>query len=274
MIHSDVEIHPHAHVSPEAEIEPNVSIGPGAVVEKGARVGQGSVIMANAVITKYATIGRRCKIHYGAVIGGDPQDLTFNDVPTRVVLGDEVVVRECASIHRATKPGAATIIGKGCYLMVNSHVAHDCVLGERAIICNSALVAGHCVIGDRAFLSGNTVIHQFSRVGPLVMLSGISGVGRDIGPYLIVAGRSQVRGINVVGLRRAGLDGAARLRVKEAYRELFAAPKLEDGVAALRANGAAAHPEIALIADFFAAESKRGFSRPKRGKVLGTSEDD
>jgi UDP-N-acetylglucosamine acyltransferase len=274
MIHSDVEIHPHAHVSPEAEIEPNVSIGPGAVVEKGARIGQGTTIMANAVITRFATIGRRCKIHYGAVIGGDPQDLTFAETPTRVVVGDETIVREFATIHRATKPGAATTIGKGCYLMVNAHVAHDCTLGERVIVCNSALVAGHCVIGDRAFLSGNTVVHQFSRVGPLVMLSGISGVGRDVGPYLVVAGRSQVRGINVIGLRRAGLDGAARGRVKEAYRVLFAAPKLEEGVATLRDSGAAAHPEVGVIAEFFAAESKRGFSRPKRGTVLGTSEVD
>lgn len=274
MIHSDVEIHPHAHVSPEAEVEPNVRIGPGAVVEKGARVGEGTTIMANAVITRYATIGRRCKIHYGAVIGGDPQDLTFVDVPTRVQIGDETVVRECASVHRATKEGTATVVGRGCYLMVNAHIAHDCVLGERVIVCNSALVAGHCRIGDRAFLSGNTVVHQFSRIGPLVMLSGISGVGRDVGPYLIVAGRSNVRGINVVGLRRAGLDGAARSRVKEAYRALFAAPTLEEGVAALRTTGLAAHPEIAAIADFFAAESKRGFSRPKRDAKLGTSEDD
>lgn len=274
MIHSDVEIHPQAFVSPEAEVEPNVRIGPGAVVEKGARVGEGTIVMANAVITRAATIGRRCRIHYGAVVGGDPQDVAFEGGDSRVVLGDETVVREHATVHRATKRDGATVVGRGCYLMVNAHVAHDCTLGERVIVCNSALVAGHCTIGDRAFLSGNTVVHQFSRVGPLVMLSGISGIGRDVGPYLIVASRSEVRGVNVVGLRRAGLDGAARTRVKEAYRALFAAATLEEGVARLRADGAATHPEIAAIADFFSAESKRGFSRPRRGAVLGSGEDD
>jgi len=273
VIHSDVVIDPCAHVSPEADVAPNVRIGPGAVVEKGARVGEGTTIMANAVITRHAVIGARCTIHYGAVIGGDPQDLAFKDVPTRVILGDEVTVREFATIHRATVPGAATVVGKGCYLMVNAHVAHDCVLGERVIVCNSALVAGHCSIGDRAFLSGNTVVHQFSRVGPLVMLSGISGIGRDIGPYLIVANRSAVCGVNVVGLRRAGFDAAQRRRVQDAYRELFAARTLTEGVAALRANGAASHPEVAAIADFFTAESKRGFSRPRRGAALDASGD-
>jgi UDP-N-acetylglucosamine acyltransferase len=274
MIHADVEIHPTANVSPDAVVGAGTTVGPGAVIEAGARLGEACVVMANAVVTGAATLGARCRVHHGAVIGGDPQDLAFKDVPSRVVLGDDVVVREFATVHRATKEGAATIIGDGCYLMVNAHVAHDCELSRGVIVCNSALVAGHCVVGDKAFLSGNTVVHQFSRVGPLVMLSGISGVGRDVGPYLIVAGRSEIRGINVVGLRRAGLDGAARARVKEAYRELFAAATLDLGVARLRDGGLAAHKEIATIADFYSGPSKRGYSRPRRRADLESGDPD
>jgi UDP-N-acetylglucosamine acyltransferase len=205
------------------------------------------------------------------VIGHEPQDLSFDGAPSRVVIGDRTVVREYATIHRATKEGKATVIGEGCYLMAHSHVAHDCRVGARAILCNSALVAGHCEIGERAFLSGNTVIHQFCRIGQLVMVSGNSGAGRDIGPFLTVAARSDVVGVNVVGMRRAGFDAAARRRVKEAYRALFGAAGLDDGLARVRGIGRE-HPEIAAILDFYAG-SRRGYSRPPAGHAFGESDE-
>ncbi len=272
MLHAAVEIHPSAHVAADADLGPGVKVGPGAIIEPGARIGEGTVIHGNAVVTGFATLGRNCKIHYGAVVGGDPQDLAFEGFDTRVEIADDVVIREHATVHRATKPGAATVIGRGSYLMVNSHVAHDCVLGERVVVCNSALVAGHSHIGNRAFLSGNTVVHQFSRVGTLVMLSGISGIGRDVGPYLLVAERSDVRGINMVGLRRAGLGGDARRRIQNAYRLLFGAPTIREGVDQVRGLGAE-HPEIAEIVNFYG-ESKRGYSRPPNGHALGEGAED
>jgi UDP-N-acetylglucosamine acyltransferase len=227
--------------------------------------------MAHAVLTGFATIGRECHIHYGAVIGHEPQDLSFDGASTRAVVGDRTIVREYATVHRATREGGATVVGEDCYLMAHSHVAHDCRIGNKAILCNSALVAGHCEVGERAFLSGNTVVHQFCRVGRCVMLSGGSGIGRDIGPFLTVAGRSEVVGFNSVGMRRAGLDAAARHRVKEAYGLLFGAPSLEEGCARIAEMGPD-HEETAEILEFFR-RTRRGFSRPPAGHILSEAVD-
>jgi UDP-N-acetylglucosamine acyltransferase len=264
------DIHPSAHVSPDAVIGEGVRIGPGAVVEAGARVGDGTTIMANAIVTGFATIGRNCRIHYSACVGGDPQDLGFNGAETRVEIGDGTVIREFATVHRATKPGTATMVGRDCFLMVSSHVAHDCVLGDKVVVCNCALVAGHVHVGDRAFLSGNTVIHQFSRIGSLAMLGGLAGVGLDVGPFLTVAKRNAVSAINMVGLRRAGYDVEARRRVQNAYRELFGATALATGLEAVRAHGEE-RPEIRAILAFYSAPSKRGYCRPPNGHALGDS---
>ena len=264
------DIHPSAHVSPEAFLGEGVRVGPGAVVEAGARIGDGTIVMANAVVTGFATIGRNCRIHHSACVGGDPQDLAFEGADTRVEIGDGTIIREFATVHRATKPGAATVIGRDCYLMVSSHVAHDCVLGDKVIVCNCALVAGHVHVGDRAFISGNTVIHQFSRMGTLAMLGGLSGIGLDLGPYLTAVKRNEVGAINMVGMRRAGFDLEARRRVQAAYRELFGAASLADGLEAVRALGAE-RPEIRAIVEFFSVKSKRGFCRPPSGHALGDS---
>jgi UDP-N-acetylglucosamine acyltransferase len=257
-------IHATAVVSPKARLGEGVSIGPYAVVEAGAEVGDGTVILAHAVLTGHATLGRGVEVHYGAVIGHEPQDLGFDGATSRARVGDRTVVREHATIHRGTRDDGDTTVGEGCLLMAGAHVGHDCRIGRQVVLCNSALVAGHCEIGSRAFLSGNTVVHQFARVGDLVMLSGASGVGRDVGPYLMVAGRSEVVGLNVVGMRRAGLGSEARARVKEAYRRLFGVPSLEAGLAGLEALDCS-HPEIQRIHDFYTASSRRGFSRPPPG---------
>jgi UDP-N-acetylglucosamine acyltransferase len=266
-------VHPSAHVSPDAVLGDGVRVGPGTVVEAGARIGDGTLILANAVVTGFATIGKNCRIHHGAVVGGDPQDLSFQGADTRVEIGDGTTIREYATIHRATKPGAATVIGRDCYLMVSSHVAHDCVIGDRVVICNCALVAGHVHVGDRAFISGNTVIHQFSRVGTLAMLGGLSGIGLDLGPFLTAVKRNEVGSINMVGMRRAGHDAEARRRVQTAYRELFGAATLADGIAAARALGPD-RPEIQAITAFYDFRSKRGFCRPPAGHALGDSAED
>jgi UDP-N-acetylglucosamine acyltransferase len=267
------DIHPAAQVSPDAVLGDGVRVGPGAVVEAGARIGEGTVVMANAIVTGFATIGRNCRIHHAALVGGDPQDLGFNGAETRVEIGDGTTVREFATVHRATKPGGATVIGKECYLMVTAHVAHDCVIGDRVIIANGALLAGHVHVGDRAFFSGNIVVHQFSRIGTLAMLGGLAGVGLDVGPYLTVARRNEVSAINMVGLRRAGFDLESRRRIQNAYRELFGAASLTEGLEAVAAHGAD-RPEIRAIVSFFTDGTKRGFCRPPSGHALGDSAED
>jgi UDP-N-acetylglucosamine acyltransferase len=272
-LRSLAEIDPSAHVSPDASLGDGVRIGPGAVVEAGARIGDGTSIGPHAVITGFATIGRNCRIGPSTCVGGDPQDLAFQGADTRVEIGDGTTLREFATVHRATRPGGATVVGRDCYLMVSSHVAHDCVLGDRVVVCNCALVAGHVHVGDRAFLSGNTVVHQFSRIGTLAMLGGLSGVGLDVGPFLTVVKRNEVRAINMVGLRRAGFDLDARRRIQTAYRDLFGAASLAEGLGAVRALGPD-RPEVEAIVGFFEVPSKRGFCRPPTGHALGDSSEE
>lgn len=269
---ASISIHPTAVVSHEAELGEGVSVGPYAVVEAGAVLGAGTQIFAHAIVTGFATLGVECQVHFGAVVGHEPQDLGFDGAPSRVQVGRKTIIREYATVHRATQEGQVTIVGDECFLMAHSHVAHDCQLGDRVIVCNSALVAGHCRIGDRAFLSGNTVIHQFCRVGALVMLSGNSGIGRDVGPFLTVASRSEIVGVNSVGMRRAGMSGEARRRVKESYRLLFGAADLREGLDRLK-DSAQENSEVRAICEFYAG-SRRGFSRPPQGHVLGDAAED
>jgi len=261
-------VHATAVISPRAELSDGVKVGPYAVVSAGAFIGRGTVLDAHVVVKGTATIGADCRLHAGVVVGDDPQDLSFAvETPSRVLIGDRTVLREHVTVHRATIEDGVTQIGAGCLLMGGSHVAHDCVLGDEIVLCNSALVAGHVEIEDRAFISGNTVIHQFCRVGRSVMLSGVSGIGKDVGPYLTVAGRSDVVGLNAVGMRRAGMDVAARARVKEAYRGMFGSDSLGEGLAAVQALSPE-HPEIQEILEFYGG-SRRGYSRPVVGHVFG-----
>ncbi len=255
-------IHPTACVDPRARIGEGCRIGAFAVVEDGAVLGDGCVVMAHGIVHGHATLGDDCVVHPGAVIGGDPQDLSWKEGGQRVVVGRRCVFREGVTIHRSKYPEGATRIGDDGLFMANSHVAHDCVIGNKVILANSALLAGHVEVGDRALLSGNTAVHQFTRIGKLAMLSGLSGAVQDIAPFLTVAGgRSVVRGVNLIGMKRAGYDEAQRRRVMNVYREWFAAPSASEG-AGLLADLAAKHGEIAEIHAFVSAVSPRGFARP------------
>lgn len=258
-------LHSTAVVAADAHLGHGVEVGPYAVIEPGAVVADGVVIGPHVVIKGATTLGPGCRVHAGAVIGDDPQDLGF-DVhrATRLEVGARSVLREHVTVHRSTDEAKPTRIGEDCLLMAHAHVAHDAALEDRVVLCNSALVAGHCHIGERAFLSGNTVVHQFCRVGTGVMLSGISGVNQDIGPWLMIAERSDVVALNRIGMKRSGMSSEARRRVLDAYLALFRASSLESGLAAIRELGDVHQPEVARILEFYAG-STRGYSRPAAG---------
>ena len=261
-------VHDTAVVDPGAAIGAGTVIGPYAVIEAGVALGTGCRIDAHAVIKSGVRLESGCHVHAGAILGDAPQDLAFDaGRATGVVVGERTVIRETVTVHRSTDEDVPTRIGDDCLLMGGSHVAHDAHLGNDVVLCNGALVAGHVRIEDRAFLSGNTAVHQFCRVGRLVMLSGASAIGKDVGPYLVVSGRSDVSGLNTVGMRRAGISPGARARIKSAYRALFGAPTLDAGLAAVRALDIR-HEDVRTICDFYA-NSRRGFSRPPAGHVMG-----
>lgn len=216
-------VHPTAVVSNKAEIEADVEIGPYAVVGENCRIGSGCVIGPHVVVHPYTTIGPRTRIHAGAVIGDWPQDVAFAGAPSETVIGARCIIREGVTIHRGTKEGSRTTVGDNCFLMANSHLAHNVILGNDVIIANGALLAGYVEVGDRAFISGNVVIHQFCRIGRLAMLSGLSGISKDVPPFCITAGvsRNRVGGLNIVGLRRAGFTPEERKQVKAAFDTLY-----------------------------------------------------
>jgi UDP-N-acetylglucosamine acyltransferase len=253
------QIHPTALIDPSAQLGEGVVIGPYVIIEQDVTIGAESRIGAHSVIKQHTRIGRGNHIHEHVVIGGDPQDISFQPCVTHVIIGDENQIREGVTIHRATQENQATRIGDGNFLMAYCHIAHDCVVGNRAILANGATLAGHVSVGDRAFLSGNVVIHQFCRIGRLVMLSGLAAVGMDCLPFVLAAGNpARVRGLNRVGLKRAGFSQAEVQELNHALHILFRPGKrLVETLEELSGMGSPLTSEWVS----FIQSSKRGFIR-------------
>lgn len=214
-------VDPTARIAPEAELAPDVEVGPGVIIEGPSRIGAGTRILAHAYIGPYTTIGEGNLIGFGAVVGYEPQDYAFKGEESYTIIGNHNIIREYATIHRGSKPGSATRVGNHCFLMALSHLAHNASLGDHVIVVNGALVGGYVEVGDRAFISGNCVIHQFCRVGTLALLRGGARTSRDVPPYSILDGDHIVRGVNVVGLRRAGFSAEQIAPLRQAFRLLF-----------------------------------------------------
>lgn len=211
-----------AVVSKNAKIAKDVEIGPYAIVEDDVEISSGVKIWPHAHICGGTHIGEETQVHMGAVVGHLPQDLSFDITKkTFTRIGKRTIIREHATIHRATKENEATTIGDGCYLMAVSHVGHDCHLGNNVILANGALLAGHVEVGDNSFISGNVVVHQFCRIGDYVIIGGFSGVNKDVPPYMLVRGPSVIRSVNLVGLRRAKFARDAIHNIMEAFKILY-----------------------------------------------------
>ncbi|MFH0939496.1 MAG: acyl-ACP--UDP-N-acetylglucosamine O-acyltransferase [Planctomycetota bacterium] len=263
-------IHPSAIISSSVELGNDVDVGAYCIIESGVKVADGCRIRARAHLCSGTVLGKNCEIHMNAVIGHVPQDFSYRGEPLKVVLGDHVTVRENATIHGATGE-IGTQIGDGCFLMVGSHVAHNCKLGKNVILANGALLAGYVEIGDDAFISGNVVIHQFVRVGALAILSGGSRFGMDVPPYLIGDGVNSVTTLNVVGLRRAKyLTDADRQELKHAYKILYRSDlNLKEALEKLRSEFKSS--AIMRWIEFFSQPSKRGFCRHRANRRANVS---
>ncbi|MGV3709830.1 MAG: acyl-ACP--UDP-N-acetylglucosamine O-acyltransferase [Gemmatimonas sp.] len=215
-------IHPTAIVDAGAQLGEGVTIGPWAIVGPGCVLGDGATIGARATLEKNVTLGRNVHVGIGSVLGGDPQDLKFRGEETFVEIGDDTVLREYVTVNRGTAHSVTTRIGKGCFLMTNVHVAHDCQLGNQVIISNGTLLAGHVTVFDKATISGNCAVHQFVRVGRFAYIGGVSKVTQDIPPFVRASGNpTALFGLNTVGLERNGFDANVRRELKRAYRFCF-----------------------------------------------------
>jgi UDP-N-acetylglucosamine acyltransferase len=214
-------IHPSAIIDPLAEIHPEAEIGPYVVVDGPVRIGRKSRVMAHATIMGWSEIGEENEIHPGVILGDAPQDTDYRGAETYLRIGNHNVLREFVQVHRGTAPGSSTVIGNHNFLMVSAHVAHNCRLGDHIIMANGALLGGYVEVGDRAFISAHCLVHQFVRVGELSLMRGLSGTSRDVPPYSIIDWQHTVRGVNVVGLKRAGFDERRIRKIREAFRILF-----------------------------------------------------
>ena len=215
-------IHPTAIIAAGACLADDVEVGPYVIIDNHVSIGSGTKIMAHAVVREHTTIGERNQIHMGAIIGHDPQDLAFDSkMESYVRIGNDNIFREYCTIHRGTKQDSATCIGDNNFLMVNVHAAHNVQIGDRVIVANNTLLAGYVTVGDRVFIGGGVAIHQFCSIGRLAMLSGCGRFSQNIPPFVNALERNSVEGLNLVGMRRAGISPEAVREIKEAYGLLY-----------------------------------------------------
>jgi UDP-N-acetylglucosamine acyltransferase len=249
-------IHKTAIIHPKAKMDSTVQVEPYAVIDEGVELGAHCIVGPHVYLTGITKIGLHNKFHAGCVIGDAPQDLKYNDEPTRLRIGDHNVFREHVTVHRATSVDGETIIGSHNFLMANCHVGHNCQLGDHIIIANGALLGGHVTVQDRAFISGNCLVHQFTRIGTLTMMQGKAGIGQDLPPFTIAHGINRICGLNVVGLRRAGFNAEQRIELKRLYHLLFRSGK--NLRAAIEGAQKKFNSPAAKIMLEFIAEAKRG----------------
>jgi UDP-N-acetylglucosamine acyltransferase len=216
------QVHPTAILDESVVLGTGVEIGPYAVVGPNVKLGAGTSLGPHVVIARDTTLGRDCRVHAGAVLGGDPQDLKYGGETAPLLVGDRTVIRECVTVNRGTDARGRTEIGADCLLMAYSHVAHDCVLGDHVVIANSVNMGGHCEIGDWVIVGGITAIHQFVQIGAHAFVGGSSAVRKDVPPFVKAAGDPlRLFGLNSVGLQRRGFTDEQRAALRRAYRLLF-----------------------------------------------------
>jgi UDP-N-acetylglucosamine acyltransferase len=219
-------IHPTAVIHPGAELHPTVQVGAYAVIGERVKVGEGTIIGPHVVLDGRTEIGARNHLFPGAAIGLEPQDLKYDGSLNLVKIGDDNIIREYVTIHRATRAHEMTVIGNHNLLMAYVHVGHNCVIEDHVIISNSVALAGHVHIESRARLSGVLGVHQFVHIGQWSMVGGMSRIERDVPPFMLVEGNpSRVRSLNLVGLKRAGMmeedNGQTFQALKKAFRLLY-----------------------------------------------------
>jgi len=217
-----MSVHSTAIVGANASVATGVRIGPYAVIEDDVEIGPDCEIAAHAVIKRYTRVGARNRIFEHAVIGGEPQDVKFKAETSYLEIGDDNLIREYCTFHRANGEGETTRIGSRNFFMVGVHVAHNCVIGDDNIFANEVALAGHITIEDHVFLSNNVGAHQFVRMGRYAMIGGKSKIVQDVLPFFITDGNpSRLRAVNSVGLRRGGFSEDERRALKDAYKLLF-----------------------------------------------------
>ena len=242
-----------------------VTVGPYTIIEDDVEIGDGTVVWPHVHIASGARIGRDCKIHSGAVLATEPQDLKFSGEKTWLYVGDRTVIRECVTLNRGTKASGKTVVGSDNLIMAYVHAGHDCVIGNHVVIANSVQFGGHCEVGDYAVIGGLTGVHQFVRIGRFSMVGGIARASLDVPPFVMAGGHDSFRyeGLNAIGLKRRGFTSEKITLIRDAYRILFQSGLLLANALEKVKSELSQEPEILEILDFFASGTHgRKFIKP------------
>jgi UDP-N-acetylglucosamine acyltransferase len=259
-----VKIHPSALVSPTARLAEEVEIGAFACIGDEVEIGARTVVQSHVVIEGRVRLGPDNFVGHGAILGGTPQDLSFEPTTrSGVEIGRGNILREHVTVHRGTAPDSCTKIGDENFLMAGAHLGHNCTLGNKVIISNNCLLGGYVAVEDGAFLGGGCVFHQFTRIGRLAITQGASGFGKDLPPFVIGADVNKVVGLNVVGLKRAGFGAEDRAEIKAAFRLLYESG-LNVSQALAQARERTWREPAQAFFDFVAAAKRRGICGLRR----------
>lgn len=263
-------IHQTAVVDPLAQIHDTVEIGPYAIIQGRVVIGEGTVVDAHASISGPTTIGSRNKIGSFTSIGAPPQDIHYKGEPTELVIGDDNQIREYVSIHRGTIAGKGkTVVGNSNMIMAYCHIAHDCIIGNSVVLANAVTLAGHVEVGDHVNLGGVVGVHQFCRIGTFSYVGGLSGIGLDVPPFVIISGirsRMRISGINKIGMRRNGMSRESIENLEKAFKIIFRSPQLllKDALVKVQEE-IPDSPEVEILIQFF--------QTSKRGVIKRTTDD-
>ncbi len=261
---SMTSIDPTARVEDGAVIGEGTTIGPYCVVGRDVVIGANCKLIAHAHVMGHTTVGDGCTVYPFASLGGAPQDLSYRGEPTRLQIGAGCTIREGVTMNVGTvKGGGLTRVGERGFFMNNSHVGHDCIVGNDVIFATSATLGGHCEIGDFVYIGGLSAVHQFARVGPQVMIGGVCGVRGDIIPYGLVNGQyARLEGLNIIGMKRRKFTRERLAAVRSFYQKLFEAPGVFSERLSTVQPLAASDPAIAEILQFIEAGKQRSLCLP------------
>ena len=252
-------IHPSAVISSNAKLGEGNNVGPFVVIEDDVVMGNNNILLTGVVLKNGCRIGHSNSLHEHTVLAGIPQDLGYTDMQSYVEIGDNNILREYVTINRASKSEQATVIGNDNFLMIQTHIGHDCVLGNRVITAPGVGLGGHVKVADRAFISGGVMVHQFVQIGTLAMIGGNAKITQDALPFMITDGvPGRVHGLNLVGLRRAEFHRDEIRVLKQAYQLLFRSSLSLSEILDKLAQTDSVH--VSQLADFITT-SKRGFHR-------------
>ncbi|MGE6783123.1 acyl-ACP--UDP-N-acetylglucosamine O-acyltransferase [Ensifer adhaerens] len=269
MIAASAKIHPSSIVESGAVVGENVKIGPFCFIGPKVVLGDDVELLSHVVVSGRTSVGKGTKIFPNAVVGGDSQSVHHSAVDTELLIGANCTIREGVTMNTGTvEHGGKTVVGDNNLFLANSHVAHDCRLGNNIILSNNVMLAGHVTVEDRVILGGGCAVHQFTRVGRQAFIGGLSAVSYDVIPYGMLNGNpGLLSGLNVVGMTRAGIDRATIHVVRRAYKQIFEGPEsIRANAAAIREDYIDCAPVIEIL-DFIGAESDRALSSPQRGKA-------